>query len=974
MVVDDTPANLRLLDELLRQQGYQVRLFPRGVLALKAAAANPPDLILLDIMMPDMDGFEVCRQLKASPGLHDIPVIFISALADTDNKVNAFAQGGMDYVTKPFEEGEVLARVRTHLALYAMQQAQTRQQARLAQLVDERTADLLRAQHVAHIGSWKFNLQTRDLTWSAETYRIFGITQGTPLTLKSFLDKVPPQDRDSIVQAWALALQGQPYDIEHRINPPAGAQWVRERAELTFGPDGLAREALGTVQDITGRKLADLALETERLRLHAAIEATQAGIWECTLQTGQMSLSVRAAAILGYEPEELANTPFDTLLSWVHPEDTARTQDQLTRHLAGNPADKEHPNGVEVRMRHKSGHWVWCRHYGRVMARSDSGQPLTMVGISIDITDQKEHQQHIEFITHHDVLTGLPNRTRFLDLLRVCMASSSTLQTRLAVAYIDLDGFAALNAQFGRDTGNQLIVELGKRLARAVRERQYLARIGGDEFAVILSGLQDGGSYLVPVQRLLEAVSQPLDINGQSTQITASIGVSLFPQSDTVEAEQLLRQADQAMYLAKLAGKNRHHVFDPMKDESTRERFLRLEEVRRSLAQGEMRLFYQPKIWLASGEVVGFEALIRWQHPQRGLVPPAQFIPLLEQHPLAIQVGDWVIETALLQLARWNADGLHTSVSVNIESLQLQDPDFVPRLARQLAACPDVQASQLELEILETGALDNMAHVSRLIAELQTMGVACSLDDFGTGYSSLTFLKQLAAQTIKIDQSFVRGMLDDSENASIVNSVLGLAHSFDRHTLAEGVETEAHGQALVELGCEMAQGYAIARPMPAEAVPAWLAQWHPPLSWQNTRALQPGDIQLLLAEIEHRTWMKDLKAHLEGNQDSPPSLNKNACHFGVWLDKTATRRRFGHLPEFQGLQELHQNLHTEGEALAQSVSPLRQPLPPEPQAGKTPLPADWSRLQIRSAELTAMLRHMRQNHEPSSGFHPGTHW
>jgi diguanylate cyclase (GGDEF)-like protein len=574
----------------------------------------------------------------------------------------------------------------------------------------------------------------------------------------------------------------------------------------------------------------------------------------------------------------------------------------------------------------------------------------------------------VDFITHHDVLTGLPNRAQFLDLLRVCMANSDTLQSKLAVAYIDMDGFATLNAQFGHTVGNQLIVQLGKRLAQAVRERQYLARIGGDEFAVILTGLKTAEDYLIPVQRMLEALSQPLDVHGQTAHITASIGISQFPQCDTMEAEQLLRQADQAMYLAKLAGKNRHHVFDPMKDESTRERFMRIEEVRQGLAQGEMRLYYQPKVWLTSGKVMGFEALIRWQHPQRGLVPPGQFIPLLEQHPLSIQVGNWVIETALTQLSQWNAEGLHTSLSVNIESLQLQDPDFVPRLARQLAAQPSVEATQLELEILETGALNNMAQVSRLIAQLQGMGVACSLDDFGTGYSSLTFLKQLAAQTIKIDQSFVHGMLDDSEHASIVTSVLGLARSFDRHTLAEGVETEAHGQMLVELGCEMAQGYAIARPMPADAVSAWLAQWQPPVSWQATAPLDPGDVPLLLGEVEHRAWMKTIKAYLDGHPDTPIPHSHNACRLGRWLNKPATRQRYGHLDAFATLVQHHTALHAlEVELLQQA----KHQCPPDntdnrghiDQGTHTDIQATWLRLQARSNELIATLQGLRQSNE-----------
>ena len=803
MVVDDTPANLKLLDELLRRQGYGVRLFPRGALALKAAAAQPPDLILLDIMMPDMDGFEVCRQIKATPGLQDVPVIFISALADADHKIRAFAEGGVDYVTKPFQEGEVLARVGTHLTLHAMRQAAARQRLELEQTVQQRTADLLRAQRVAHIGSWTLDLRTQALTWSPETYRIFGIAPGTPMALPDFLNKIHPDDRDRVAQEWALALQGKPYDVEHRITQPAGAEWVRERAEFDTGPDGQAQVAWGTVQDIS---------------------------------------------------------------------------------------------------------------------------------------EVKAHQAHVDFITHHDALTGLPNRSHFIDLLRVCMNQAHALQHHLAVAYIDLDGFAALDAQLGREAGNRVLVELGKRLALAVRDRQYLARIGGDEFAVVLPGLKSQEDHATPIQRLLQAVAQPLAMDGQVLHLTASIGVALYPQTDDVEAEQLLRQADQAMYLAKLAGKNRHHVFDPLKDESTRERFLRIEEVRQGLDQGEMRLHYQPKIWLASGQVAGFEALIRWQHPDKGLVPPGQFIPLLELHPLGIAVGDWVIEAALAQLATWNAHGLRTCVSVNIESQQLQDPSFVPRLRRQLAAQPSVSPTQLELEILETGALNNMNGVAALIAEVQRMGVTCSLDDFGTGFSSLTFLKQLGAQTIKIDQSFVRGMLDDGEHAGIVHSVLGLARSFDRHTLAEGVETLPHGHMLLELGCELAQGYAIARPMPAAEVPDWIAHWELPTEWRGVAELEPSNVALMLAEVEHRQWLRDWKAHASSPEHPQPTMDHQACKFGHWLNRPATLKRLGHMPAFGQLVQQHQQLHE----LARQTSS-----------------SPWDALNAASAQLHRTLRQLR---------------
>ncbi len=426
----------------------------------------------------------------------------------------------------------------------------------------------------------------------------------------------------------------------------------------------------------------------------------------------------------------------------------------------------------------------------------------------------------------------------------------------MALVHLDLDDFADINQAHGRDTGNQLIVQISQRLSAALTSPQFLAHIGGDEFVVVMRQLKQPGDFAEPLNALLARIAQPLNLPQLPLRTTASAGVALYPQKDPVDADQLLRQANQALYLAKQAGKNCFHLFDPLTDESARERNLRIEEIRQGLEQNQFVLYYQPKVELHSGRVVGFEALIRWQHPAHGLLAPGKFIPLINGHALAITLGNWVIETALAQLAQWQTQNLRTTVSVNIDAMQLLDPGFADRLQQQLAQQPSVNADQLELEILETGALENMEQVSALIARLKEMGLACALDDFGTGYSSLTFLKQLATHTLKIDQSFVRGMLDDTENASIVNSVLGLARNFDRKALAEGVETEAHGRSLIEFGCELGQGYAIARPMPAADVPAWLAHWHAPESWTQSVAVKPAQIPVLLAEVGVREWIK----------------------------------------------------------------------------------------------------------------------
>ncbi len=585
--------------------------------------------------------------------------------------------------------------------------------------------------------------------------------------------------------------------------------------------------ALTIFTDVSEREAARTALETERLRLQNTMDAVQAGTWELDLATAQVRYDDRFAHMLGFDARGTMSGAYAMYQSWIHPDDRAAQQQQMQRHLQGQTPSFN----AELRLRHKDGHWVWCHTLGRIVQRDAAQQPLRVAGISIDISAQKTHREQIEHLSHHDALTGLPNRKLFVSQLTQAMQVIAAAHQQLAVCYLDLDGLSAINDQHGREVGNQVLLHISQQLLGLGAPVAQVAHIGGDEFALVLAPLLQPRAFEAPVKALLAAVSSRLTLPNLQLHVTASVGLTLFPQSEKMDAEQLLRQADQAMYLAKLAGKNRFHLFDPINDESTRAQFLRLDEIRRGLLNQEFVLHYQPKVHLTSGEVIGFEALIRWQHPSRGLLLPGLFIPALDQQPMAITLGNWVIVTALAQLARWNATGLHTMVSVNIDSQQLHDPDFADRLQRQLGAAATVAPQQLELEILETGAMENMAHVSALVQQLQRLGFECALDDFGTGFSSLTFLKQLPARTIKIDQSFVRGMLDDPQHAAIVNSVLDLARNFDRRALAEGVETQAHGCALIAAGCPFGQGFAIAHAMPAEEVPHWLTQWHAPDCW-----------------------------------------------------------------------------------------------------------------------------------------------
>jgi diguanylate cyclase (GGDEF)-like protein len=445
-------------------------------------------------------------------------------------------------------------------------------------------------------------------------------------------------------------------------------------------------------------------------------------------------------------------------------------------------------------------------------------------------------------MAHFDALTKLPNRLLLFDRIQQGLTHAERHQYSLAIIYLDLDGFKMVNDQHGHEVGDQLLVALASRMKKALREGDTLARVGGDEFVVVLIDLPDVDASVLMLARLLTSAAQPVQLGDLTLQVSASMGVTYFPQVQPVDADQLLRQADQAMYQAKLAGKNRYHLFDAKQDSSIRTHHESLERIRLAMTQREFVLYYQPKVNMRTGKVVGAEALIRWQHPERGLLAPALFLPVIEDHSLAVAIGEWVIDTALTQVDTWRAAGLDIPVSVNVGARQLQQLDFISRLRAMLAAHPQVDPSCLQLEILETSALEDIAQVSELIENCALLGVTFALDDFGTGYSSLTYLKRLRVETLKMDQSFVHDMLDDPDDMAILRGVISLAAAFKREVIAEGVETIEHGTALLHLGCELAQGYGIAWPMPAEQLPAWAATWKPDAAW-SARSEEAQELQ-----------------------------------------------------------------------------------------------------------------------------------
>ena len=461
-----------------------------------------------------------------------------------------------------------------------------------------------------------------------------------------------------------------------------------------------------------------------------------------------------------------------------------------------------------------------------ITAVNDSaGAVQNYVVLFSDITQMKDYQRQLERAAHYDSLTGLPNRVLLAERLRQGMILSLQRNVSLAVLYLDLDSFKQINDLHGHSIGDQLLLILAQRMKDVLRDGDTLSRIGGDEFVAVLNGLEHEIDCFPIIERLLHVSSQPFHIAGMELVITVSIGVTFYPR-DNGEADLLMRHADQAMYQAKQQGKNQYAIFDIVQGEATIRLQHLVTSLRKAIAQNELVLHFQPKINLRTKALIGAEALIRWQHPELGLLPPSEFLPPIAEHPISIAIGEWVIDHALEQINIWSCYGLDLPVSVNIGAHQLLHSAFKMRLKELLAKHPDVPPDHLELEILETSALQDLDQVSSLMFECVDIGVGFALDDFGTGYSSLTYLKRLPAAVIKIDQSFVRGMLEDPNDFAIVVGVVGLAKAFYRQVIAEGVETAEHGESLLKLGCTLAQGYGIARPMSAQDFLDWAKAWN----------------------------------------------------------------------------------------------------------------------------------------------------
>ncbi|WP_052808215.1 two-component system response regulator [Methyloterricola oryzae] len=832
MLVDDEAdihAVLRLALQDMVVEGRPLRLFDAGSAEeAKAVLAEHPDmaLILLDVVMEtDQAGLNLVRHIRQHLHNRSVQIVLITGQPGYAPQRSVVAEYEIDgYRLKSELTADkifvsVYAAIRTYQVLCELNEQREKLEAQSRSL-REKEARLRTVVETAPDAIILADQAARVIGWNEGAQRVFGYSAEEMLG-ESLTRLIPERLRGRHLAAVMRIGRGRPPRCQGRIIEMEGLRQDGSEfpVELVLGswstPTGHNLSAV--VRDITERKQTE-----SRLRLAASVFANSyEGIMICDANNIIAAVNPAFSRITGYAPDEVIGHSPRMLASGRH---DAGFYARMWTSLLYNDFWQD-----EIWNKRKEGQ-IYAELLAISVVRDNAGRVQHYIGVFSDISLIKEHEAELYRIANYDILTGVPNRRLLVERLGQAVNHARKSGKPFAICYLDLDGFKPINDQLGHDMGDRLLVGVAERIKTVLRSADTLARIGGDEFVLLFADLAESNESTRIIERIQAALSSPFQINGLPINITASLGVTLFPLDDA-DADTLLRHADQAMYRAKEAGKNRCHFFDPKQDRLVQTNRLYQQRLREALDRREFVLHFQPQVDLTSGEVVGAEALIRWQHPERGLLAPGDFLMYLAGTDLEFAVGEWVIETVLSQIAIWRAAGLSFNVSANVSANHLLQGEFANRLRVALERHPDVPPARLELEILETASLSDMNAAVNALMACRQLGVRFALDDFGTGYSSLTYFRNLPVHVLKIDQSFVRDMLEDPDDLSIVESVVRLAGVFNRPVIAEGVETMDHGAKLLELGCRLAQGYGIARPMPAPQIPAWIAQWRDARAW-----------------------------------------------------------------------------------------------------------------------------------------------
>lgn len=848
LVVDDEAPLRTLLTRFLHLEHHEVITAENGAQALTLVAERQPDLVLLDINMPVMSGMDALRQLKADPLTRDVPVVMISSAMDVDGIASCLKLGAEDYLPKPFNPVILSARVSACLERRRLQLQERAYRDQLEHRVEVHSA--LAAQHAEARAQSDAALQRQSeilrsvfaslgegvivvdsggvlihhnpaarqilgarlamlIPATRAAHPIFQTAQGAPL----LAHELP----------LARALAGEKVDGLELYLPLEGndGQWLSVSARPLCGAGQAIEGAVMVLRDISASKRADLALRESEERYALAARGANDGLWDWDLRTNQIYYSPRWKAMLGFAEHELGTDPAEWF-ERVHPDDRERLEIHLRAHFRRLITHFQHE--YRIRASDQSYRWMLCRG---LAVWDEHGTATRIGGSQTDITDRKRAEQRLLHDAFHDGLTGLPNRMLFLDRLKHAILRNRRSEGHtFAVMFLDLDRFKVINDSLGHSAGDTLLKEIARRLEHCMRPGDTAARLGGDEFAILLEDISSSEAALAISERIQQAIAMPLWLNDREMFTTASIGIKLY-QPGYESAADLIRDADTAMYHAKMRGKACAVVFDPAMHAAAMEQLQVETALRWAVERDELRLHYQPIVALDTQRIEGFEALIRWQHPQRGLLFPHDFIAIAEETGLIVPIGWWVLREACRQLKLWQNEvpGAETLwVTVNLSAHQLVQPDVVQIILGILDEY-QLAAQSLKLEITETALVNSSQQVREALSELRAAGVKICIDDFGTGYSSLSYLQRLPVDILKIDHSFIQTIEDTGDQGAIVGNIIALAGVLGLEAVAEGTETASQVQRLRDLHCSYGQGWLFSKPLkPTDAVGLLLKQ------------------------------------------------------------------------------------------------------------------------------------------------------